>query len=123
MTDIRKFNLDITLNGETRTVEFTAFSDKWASSSAAVALGKIGYGGKNHAVEITAWRLDKMDPRTAATYSPKNCVTDADGVVWGIGQTGYALNRQARIIGWFDDTSKWNSQHIGSARRSEGGAK
>lgn len=108
--------LDITIAGETRAIEF-ANSGRMAVSGN-VASGKIGMGGKNHAVEITAVLIDEdTNPRVAAGYRNR-CVTAADGSVWGIQSTGYALNRQARIVGWFDDASTWNSRHIGSARRA-----
>lgn len=84
--------LEITLNGETRTVEFMQGRDDLASSLPVFA-ARIGNGVKSHRVCGLAWKRNGE---------------------WAFSTATYVLNREARITQWADTVGHTKSNHVGS---------
>lgn len=91
------FELAVTLNGETRQVEFTMREGDRKALSCFEFASRIGSGMKHHRCTMTAW-------------------ANADGTFKASRNT-MALNRSATIIGFADavPTEFAKSQHRGSA--------
>ena len=88
--------LPVTLNGETRNVEFTC----WGASNKATAFGfaaRVGNGTKLHGCEMTAYLRDG---------------------VWTTSTATSVLNRQATIVAFRDQVAQQaKSQHRSSSIR------
>ena len=89
--------IDITLQGDTRTVAFTIYSDTMARSGAVFGC-RVGNGNKVHLTTGAAFLTEK-------------------GWQFNAG-TGYALNGQRRITTWADIVADGSqSKHCGTAIR------
>jgi hypothetical protein len=91
--------LPITLNNETREIEFTVIEENRFVNWNAFA-GHIGHGTKSHRVVVTAFKCSKTGE---------------------IKLTGVALNKQARITSFRDTVSEnAKSQHNGTKIKKVG---
>lgn len=92
------FSLDVTIGGETRTVEFVAYRHATHITSAQsdyIAAGRIGRGAKAWRVALLAWEKD-------GTWTYRGQCTNAN-------------NRQTQLIGWASqfEGQAGGSKHVG----------
>lgn len=94
--EVITFTLPVTINGETRDIEFKMLPDSDRADSYGTFAARIGQGAKLHKVDFAfAWRNDNG--------------------TWDFSTRTTCLNRTAQIVGFADLTlNAVKSQHVGS---------
>lgn len=109
-TPVPTLNLEITLFGETRTVEAVrGTTTAWVAGLVA----RIGNGRANYPATLTLWEVTDERPAREG----QRTVTADDGSVWKFHLGTCIRNRQARIIGWADVAGVTNAHDQTRAAR------
>jgi hypothetical protein len=102
--EVKEFTTSVTINGNTRQVEFFGFSDTSYRTGRIVA-GRIGRGAKRHCGTISAYIFDSVEAAQKKGYKINDLILVNNQIV-GVNKTViYVRNTQARVTGWADEVA------------------
>lgn len=102
--ETKKFTTAVTINGETRQVEFFGTTHTSYQTGRIVA-GRIGSGAKRHCGTIRAYIFDSVEAAKKSGYKTENIIL-VDNQIVAINKTFiYVRNTQARVTGWADQVA------------------
>ena len=100
--ETKTFSLPMTLNGETRLVEFSG--SNWCFTSESVFACQIGGGAKRHRGDCHAFTFDSVEDAKRAGYRSQDLFL-VDNTITAIQGRANVRNRAARIVGWADQVA------------------
>jgi hypothetical protein len=102
--EIKEFTTSVTINNETRQVEFFGTAHTSYQTGRIVA-GRIGSGAKRHCGTIHAYIFDSVEAAQKMGYKINDLIL-VDNQIVGINKTFiYVRNTQARVTGWADEVA------------------
>lgn len=102
--ETKEFTTAVTINGETRQIQFFGSSDIGYQTDRIVA-GRIGSGAKRHCGSIHAYAFDSVEAAQKRGYKVENLIL-VDNQIVGVNKTLiYVRNTQARVTGWADEVA------------------
>lgn len=102
--ETNNFTTAVTINGETRQVQFFGSSNIGYQTGRIIA-GRIGSGAKRHCGSIHAYVFDSVEAAQKKGYKIENLIL-VDNQIVGVNKTFiYVRNTQARVTGWADEVA------------------